>query len=181
MDDPMRSEEVSVSDGRSVRVRPGTVGDVEAILDNINLVCAEEVYLMMDSVPYDIEREREWLSEFDGERNALFVAVDGPAIVGQVDCHAGEWAKMRHVGGVGIAIRDGWREAGLGRVLMGRILEWMRARHFAKAELRVFATNERARRLYASFGFEVEGVQKRQVRIRDEFIDELIMGLWLGP
>jgi len=81
---------------------------------------------------------------------------------------------------VGIAIRDGWREVGLGQVLMARILEWMRARGFKKADLRVFAPNERARRLYESFGFEVEGVERRQVLIRGEFVDELKMGLWLG-
>jgi len=180
MDDPMRSEDVVLRDGRAVRVRPGELDDANAILENINLVCAEEVYLMMDEVPYDLERERQWLSEFDGERNALFVATHGEAIVGQVDSHGGEWSKMRHVGVVGIAIRDGWREVGLGQVLMARILEWMRARGFKKADLRVFAPNERARRLYESFGFEVEGVERRQVLIRGEFVDELKMGLWLG-
>lgn len=176
----MRKEEIVLRDGRTILVRPGTVDDAEAILDNINRVCAEEVYILMDNVPYDLERERQWLSEFDGERNVLFVAVDGAEIVGQADCHGGEVSKTRHSGLIGIAIRDGWREVGLGQILMRRVLDWMIARKFAKAHLSVFATNVRARRLYESLGFEVEGVRKRQFRIRGEHVDEVLMGLWLG-
>ena len=72
------------------------------------------------------------------------------------------------------------RIVGLGRFLMNRILEWMRVRGFKKAELCVFASNTRARRLYESLGFLEEGIRRRRVRIRDAYEDEVFMGLWLG-
>ncbi len=178
-DDPMRAEIVRLRDERSVLVRPGTVDDARAILENINEVCAEEIYLLMDQVPNDLERERAWLREFDGVRNVLFVAVDGDTIVGQVDCHGGRFSKDRHTGLVGIAIRSGWREVGLGLVLMDRVLEWMRRLGFERAYLSVFSTNARARRLYQAMGFEVEGVRRRQYMIRGEYVDDVVMGLWL--
>lgn len=178
-DDPMRAETVRLRDERSVLVRPGTVNDASAILENINEVCAEEVYLLMDQVPNDLERERAWLQEFDGVRNVLFVALDGDTIVGQVDCHGGRFTKDRHTGLVGIAIRSGWREVGLGLVLMDRVLHWMRERGFERAYLSVFSTNVRARRLYQAMGFEVEGVRKRQYKIRGEYADDVVMGLSL--
>ena len=180
MTDPLRIEEVSLKDGRRVLLRPSRLDDVERILENINLVCKEDVYLMMDEIPWDLERERTWLSKFDGERNILFVALAGNAIVGQVDCHQGPFPKIRHVGTIGIAIRDGLREEGLGRILMERILEWMRARGVQKAELAVFATNGRARHLYESLGFQVEGVRARHQIIDGQYVDEILMGLWLG-
>ncbi|MGQ0798360.1 MAG: GNAT family N-acetyltransferase, partial [Methanobacteriota archaeon] len=96
------------------------------------------------------------------------------------DCHRGTYPKTAHTGTIGIAVRDGWREAGLGRVLMGRLLAWMPAMGLKKAVLSVFATNDRARRLYASLGFAEEGVLRRQVRIRGAYVDEVEMGLWLG-
>lgn len=180
MADVLREETVALKDGRRVIIRPSRITDAEPLLTNINLVCAEEVYLLMDEVPWDLEREHAWLSEFDGERNVLFVAqVDGE-IVGQADCHGGPWPKTRHVGLIGIAVRDGWREAGLGRVLMERILEWMRSRGFRRAVLSVFATNTRARKLYESLGFQPEGVHKRQFFIRGQYVDEISMALWLG-
>ncbi len=175
--DVMQPETVALRDGRHLVVRPGTVDDASAILENINEVCAEEVYLLMDDVPDDLDRERAWLREFDGVRNVLFVAVDGAKIVGQVDCHGGRFSKDRHTGLVGIAVRSSWREVGLGLILMDRVLRWMRERGFEKAYLSVFSTNARARRLYQSLGFEVEGVRKRQYIVRGEYVDDVVMGL----
>ena len=176
----MRAEVITLRDGRAILLRPVTVDDAESTLANVNRIAAEEVYIMIDAVP-NVQDERRWLSAFDGVRNVLFVAVAGGAVVGAADCHAGNFSKERHVGGIGIAIQDGWREAGLGRRMMERILEWMRARGFEKAELAVFATNHRARRLYESLGFVEEGNRRRHVRIRGEYVDEILMGLWLGP
>jgi ribosomal protein S18 acetylase RimI-like enzyme len=179
MANPLRDEEVSLRDGRAVRIRPARTDDAEAILTNINLVSAEHVYLMKEEVPLDLEAERAWLAGFDGERSVLFVAADGSAVVGAADCHGGEFPKIAHSGVLGIAIRDGWRAVGLGRVLMERVLEWMRSRAFLTARLSVFATNVRARRLYESLGFQVEGVRAGHVRIHGELVDEVLMALWL--
>jgi RimJ/RimL family protein N-acetyltransferase len=154
--------------------------DAELTLRNANRIGAEEIYIMLEGVP-NLQEELRWLSAFDGVRNVLFVALAGDEVIGAADCHAGTFAKDRHVGGIGIAIQEGWREAGLGRRMMERVLEWMRVRGFAKAELAVFAPNRRARRLYESLGFIEEGIRRRHVRIRGEYVDEILMGLWLGP
>ncbi|MCI4371322.1 MAG: GNAT family N-acetyltransferase [Thermoplasmata archaeon] len=179
MGDAMRAEKVSLRDGRSVTVRPGRQSDAESLLRNVNLVGAEEVYIMMDGEA-DAESERRWLAEFDGDRNALFVAEADGEVVGSADGHGGSYPKNRHVCDIGIAIRDGWREVGLGRILMTRVIEWMRSRKFEKGELKVFATNLRARRLYESLGFREEGVFRRHIRIRGAYVDEIAMGLWIG-
>lgn len=181
MADPLREEIVTLRDGRNALLRAARLGDEEALLENINLVCKEEVFLMMDEVPWDLERERAWIASFDGEDRALFVAVHDTSVVGHADCQRGAYPKIRHTGTIGIAIRDGWREVGLGRALMDRVLEWMRARAFAKAELSGFATNARATKLYESLGFRSEGVLSRHVRIRKSYVDEILMGLWLDP
>lgn len=180
MADAMRAEHVLLRDGRTVVLRPATMDDAEATLRNVNRIAKEEIYIMIEKVEH-IEDERRWLSSFDGTRSVLFVAVAGREVIGAVDCHGGTFPKDRHVGGVGIAIQDGWREVGLGRRMMERILEWMRDRGFAKAELAVFATNERARHLYESLGFAEEGIRRRHLRIRGQYVDEILMGLWLEP
>jgi RimJ/RimL family protein N-acetyltransferase len=178
--DPMRREEVALRDGRRVIIRPATLEDAASLIRNVNLVSAEEIYIMFDGTE-DLEGERKWLAAFDGIRNVLFVADDHGEVIGAADCHGESFKKMLHVGGIGVAIRDGFREVGLGRILMLRILEWMKARGFERAELAVFATNIRAQRLYESLGFQVEGVKKRHVRIRGSYVDEVLMGLWIGP
>lgn len=178
MADALRVEDVVLRDGRRVVVRPARADDAPSTLRNVNRIGREEVYIMIEEVP-DLESERRWLSEFDGVRNVLFVAEAEGEVVGAADCHGGTFPKDRHVGGIGIAIQDEWREVGLGRALMERLLEWMHERGFFKAELAVFATNQRARRLYESLGFVEEGARRRHVRIRGEYVDEVLMGLWL--
>ncbi len=181
MADPMRAEGVRLRDGREVTIRPARMGDAESLMRNANLVGAEQVYIMLERVDQDIEAERRWLAGFDGARSVLFAADAAGEVVGSADCHGGRFPKTDHVGDIGIAIRDGWREVGLGRILMNRVLEWMRARGLKKAELAVFASNARARRLYESLGFHQEGILQRRVLIRGTYEDELLMGLWLGP
>ena len=175
----MRSEAVRLRDGRAATIRPATVEDAEQIQESINSVGAEVVYIMAESVGSDLEAERGWIREFDGVSSVLFVAVVGGRIVGQADVHPGRPPKETHVGTISIAIREGYREVGLGRALMERILEWMQDREFRKACLQVFSTNSRAIALYKALGFEVEGVRKRQYRIRDDWVDDVMMGKWL--
>jgi RimJ/RimL family protein N-acetyltransferase len=44
--------------------------------------------------------------------------------------------------------------------------------------LRVFAANERARRLYERLGFEVEGVLRDEFMVgRGEYVDDVLMAL----
>lgn len=179
MPDPMRAESITLRDGRTVLIRAARVEDAESVMRNVNRVGKEEVYIMIEEV-HDIERERQWLAAFDGVRDVLFVVAVEEQVVGAADCHGGTFTKDRHVGGVGIAVQDGWRDVGLGRALMARVLEWMRDRGFLKAELAVFATNARAKGLYESLGFREEGVRRRHVRIRGAYVDEVLMGLWLG-
>src|SRR5437867_2630142 len=122
MADPMRAEEVTLKDRRRVVIRPSRLSDAESLLRNVNLIGREEVYILIDQVAPDLEPERQWLRTFDGVRAILFVAdADGEAI-GSADCHAGTYAKTRHVAALGIATRDGWRRICLGLRRRDRIL-----------------------------------------------------------
>src|SRR5436189_6194260 len=133
MADPLRAERVTLRDGRAVLIRPVSVDDAEATLKNINLIGAEQVYIMIERVD-NLDEERRWLSSFDGIRGVLLLALAGREVVGSADCQGGTYPKDRQLGGGGIASLGGWGEAGLRRVLIERILEWMRVQGFDKGE-----------------------------------------------
>ena len=177
--DALRSGTVQLKDGRIVMVRPATPNDAQGMMENINAVGAEIDWIITEGVGSDVEREREWIAQYDGAGSVLYVAEADGRIVGQADVAAGRWPKETHVGTIGVAIQAGWRDAGLGRAMMERVLEWMRDRQFRKACLSVFSTNARAIALYRKLGFEVEGVRKRQFRVRDAWVDEVLMAKWL--
>ena len=68
---------------------------------------------------------------------------------------------------------------GLGTRLMIALEQWARMHHFTRLELTVMAHNERAKRLYLSRGFEIEGLKRNALRIDDRYVDELYMSkIW---
>jgi len=175
----MRRGSVRLRDGRTATIRPATEADAPRLQENINAIGAEIDFILTEGVGNDIEHEREWIRQFDGVSSVLFVSeVDGK-LVGQADVHSGRAPKESHVGTLGIAVRDGYRNLGLGRALMERCLEWMRDRQFKKACLQVFSTNGRAISLYKHLGFQIEGIRPRQYRIRGDWVDDVLMGMWL--
>jgi len=178
--DALRSDAVRLRDGRAATIRPATEDDAAALQENINAVGAEIDFILTEGVGDDVEHEREWIRQFDGRSSVLFVAVVDGKLVGQADVHSGRPPKESHAGTLGVAIREGYRNLGLGQAMMERCLDWMRERQFRKACLQVFSTNARAIALYEKLGFRVEGVRPRQYRIRGEWIDDVMMGMWLG-
>jgi ribosomal protein S18 acetylase RimI-like enzyme len=113
------------------------------------------------------------VAELDG-------AVVGYALVHQViglPSHA-------HVLELGIAVLPGHQGAGLGRALLGAAVESARSRGARKLSLRVLGGNARARHLYESCGFIVEGVLRGEFHLDGEDVDDVLMALRLeqqGP
>ena len=106
-----------------------------------------------------------WVAELEG-RVAGYVKMEHPT----------ELPASEHVWQInGLAVDPELGGRGIGQALMEAIVEEARARGGRKISLRVFAPNERARRLYERVGFEVEGVLKGEFRVGDDYVDDLMM------
>lgn len=107
-------------------------------------------------------------------------AGEGRRIVGSLTLtRYGDVKKARHVRVLGMLVVRGYRGLGTGKKVMARALEWAKAQdEVEKVILGVFSNNRRALRLYEKFGFEVEGVKKRQYYIAGKHADEIEMALF---
>ena len=89
--------------------------------------------------------------------------------------------KERHKAQVwGVYITEGARGQGVGRALLEALTK--RAKTYPDLEqlsLGVATEQRAARRLYASFGFEVWGLERRALKLPDRYIDEEYRVLWL--
>lgn len=110
-------------------------------------------------LPYpSIESWRKGLMEsVDGVFN-LVACVDDE-IVGHLGLHTfPNKARRRHVGQIGMAVRDDWHGRGAGSALMQAAVDladrWL---NLLRLELEVYTDNEAAVRLYKKFGFGMEG------------------------
>jgi [ribosomal protein S18]-alanine N-acetyltransferase len=89
-------------------------------------------------------------------------------IDGQLVGHGG--LSVTHAKGVmtfGMAVMPEARGTGGGRALLNRIVEYAREQGCHKVELEVWVDNARAISLYATSGFEVEGLKRDHYRRKD--------------
>lgn len=111
----------------------------------------------------------------------LVVAEIGGAFAGCGNLFPGsEGRKDRHVANLGIYILKPYREKGIGAQMMAWMLDWAKEAGLEKITLAVLANNQRAIRLYQKFGFEIEGIRRRQYRIGSEYVDSILMARFLS-
>ena len=75
----------------------------------------------------------------------------------------------------GLAVHPAHQGHGAGRQLIHASLDQARSRHARKLALRVLSTNTRARQLYESCGFRVEGVLREEFFLNGRYIDDIFM------
>lgn len=97
-------------------------------------------------------------------------------VVGVVGLNIFSMPRLRHSASIGIMIHRDYQNMGIGTKLLEKVIDladnWLM---LVRLELGVFADNERAIKLYESFGFKIEG-RKRYAAIRNgEYADEYLM------
>ncbi len=115
--------------------------------------------------PVDVEARAERFRESidaDG-RDVLWVLDDAGVVVGNAGVHE----QVPGVLYLGMAISTEARGRGGGRALLEAVVEHALASGAHKLELEVWVDNARAIALYASAGFEVEGLRRDHYRRRD--------------
>lgn len=166
-----------------VKIRRATPGDLDEFAENVQSVADEGRYIFTEEVT--AERKKS-MGKLFKDRDCLVIVAEVLAggkrkLVGSLTMTKyGDVKKTRHVRVLGMLVITGYRGQGIGRKLMAHALEWASARDdVEKIILGVFSNNQRAFQLYEKFGFEVEGVKKKQYYIAGKHADEIEMGLFL--
>jgi RimJ/RimL family protein N-acetyltransferase len=152
-----------VAASAQVVVRNAKIEDVDAMALIIAAVAEEG--LIGAEPPVDVgacaQRFRDTI-EADGP-GASWVLDDAGRVVGNAGVHE----RFTGVLSLGMAILPEARGQGGGRALLEVILRHAHASGAHKVELEVWIDNARAIALYASAGFEVEGLRRNHYRRRD--------------
>ena len=130
------------------------------------LAAVAEEGLIGTEPPVALEaRAQRFLEVIEGEGpSRLWVLEEDGRVVGNAGVHE---AGASGVLSLGMAIVPEARGRGGGRALLDALLEHSRSRGAHKVELEVWPDNARAIALYASAGFEVEGLRRDHYRRRD--------------
>lgn len=184
MDHTVLSEQYTgnIADGRPLVIRLARPADRRAIVENINAVCAEEVYLQSDLFVPTSDWEAVLNGKCGEDPRRLLAIVE---VKGQVVGHgrvfpAGFGHKDRHVADVGIALLAPYRGLGIGTKMLEYMITWATRAGYVKLTAAVIASNWRALNLFARFMFVQEGVRERQFRIQDRCVGEVLLGRFLS-
>jgi RimJ/RimL family protein N-acetyltransferase len=165
-----------------VRVREARPDDAERLLAFVREMAHDPealVPLVPDEPPcsFTVDEERCVIVDYAAADNAVFLVaeVDGE-IVGELNCRGGIRSSLRHAALLGVSVRAGWRDRGVGSALLAAALDWARATGVVtRIELSVYAENARAIHLYEKFGFAIEGRRRDAVRHSGRLVDDLVM------
>jgi RimJ/RimL family protein N-acetyltransferase len=167
----------SSRDGREVILRTPRWEDLDDLVELINSHVDEKAEIArIERVTR--EDEAEWLPKMLSslERDELFflVADVGGKVVASSDIHilSGD---EKHVGVLGIVVRSGFRDMGIGTEMMKTLVEQAVALGLKVLMLQVFATNERAVHVYEKAGFVQTGTVPKKHFREGQYVDEVIM------
>ncbi len=115
---------------------------------------------------------------FSETREGLYhlVACMDEEVVGHLGLETFTRPRRRHVGEIGMAVRDDWQGKGVGTALMEAALDladnWL---NLTRIELNVYTDNEIGIALYEKFGFEIEGTHRRFAFRDGRYVDAYSM------
>jgi [ribosomal protein S18]-alanine N-acetyltransferase len=139
-----------------MEIRRARVGDAGDLAAQMKAVVDEGRWLRTES-----DRTEEQLAEMfrSGleEGHIIFVLEREGQIVGGISIHPTDFQGVHELG---MSILAEFRGQGWGRRLVEAALDEARVEGIRKVELEVFPDNARAIALYASLGFEVEGLRR---------------------
>ncbi len=122
------------------------------------------------------EMWRKRISEMPEGLYSLVACANGE-VVGELglETYPTLW-RRRHVGQIGMAVRDDWQGKGVGTALMEAVLDlaenWL---NLTRIELSVYTDNAAGVALYKKFGFEIEGTHRRYAFRNGEYADAYSM------
>jgi RimJ/RimL family protein N-acetyltransferase len=153
-------------------VRRGTPDDAKGVIECMQSVMDEKIYLVSEYYLLTERGERERLKNKDDL--TLVCEVNGK-IAGVTTIQRGMYRKNRHVASMGIAIRKEYRHMGMGTRMIREAISWSKQQGIEKLNLEVFSSNINAIQAYRNLGFQYEGVRKRQFLIGEQYVDDVLM------
>ena len=171
----------TAKDGREVILRTPRWEDLDDLYEFISSLMDEGAEIMMFQKPTQ-EQEAEWLgrllANMENEKEFPLVAEVDTKVVANSDITKFTGYNS-HVCGLGIAIRDGYRDIGIGtrmiEILVSQAKEW----GLKLVKLSVFSTNYRAIHVYEKVGFKEVGRYPNYIFKDGKYIDNVEMILEL--
>ena len=167
----------TAKDGREVILRTPRWEDLDDFIEFIKSLVEEGADIFFNQ-KVTREQEAEWLGRQlaeteKGNRFLLLAEVDGKVVANSSISKKTGYSK--HVGGLDIAIMNGFRDIGIGTEMLKNLISTAEKMGLKMLTLSVFSTNKRAKHVYEKVGFRETGHIPNEFYKNGKFIDHIIM------
>jgi ribosomal protein S18 acetylase RimI-like enzyme len=163
-----------------VAIRPARVEDAPVLAQAERTIAATPGLIVSQPDELTDERFAQKIAALDGaDHGHYLVAETAGQIVGHGMLDPLPLAAVRHVVHLTLVVHSGWHGRGVGRALLGSLIEWARAAPAVeKIELNVRSSNTPALALYRKMGFTEIGRWQRRVKLAPgQYVDDVAMEL----
>ncbi|MBT3979764.1 MAG: GNAT family N-acetyltransferase [Bacteriovoracaceae bacterium] len=163
-----------------IKIRKMCIEDAQGIINILNPII-ERGYSTVFDAPFSLGEERAFLKSFP-DRGVFNIAENqnGHILGFQVLESFVTFARsMDHVACIGTYVDINSHGKGVGKLLSQNTFNEARAIGFEKIFSYVLEANKMALSFYTSLGFEVVGKAKQQVKLKNEYLDELLIEKFL--
>ncbi len=172
--------EYLLKNGKKVLIRKPTAEDAEAIINVMTIADTETLFLARNPGEFctPVERERQIIENVLADNEVeWFVAEYDHKVIGQCSVSlVRRNARYRHRAEVAFVILKDFCNLGIGGRMMKECIKWCKEHGVTQIELDVVKNNDRAVKMYQSFGFEVIGIKENALRYLDgTYADEYLM------
>ncbi len=164
-------------DGTEVKLRTPRWEDLDDLLEFINGLVEEEAMIAANQ-KHTRESETDWLARnltnLEKDKHVAVVAETNGRVVGSCEVTP-RFGRMSHVGSLGISVKEGYREKGIGQEMMRELERQAPRLGLESIYLEVFSNNDRAIHVYKKMGYRETGRIPACIKYRGDYVDSVIM------
>ncbi|MBS1550955.1 MAG: GNAT family N-acetyltransferase [Bacteroidetes bacterium] len=174
--------EVLLKNNDIITIQICDIEDAEELLRTVKTYLADSEYIPVRPEEFTISIEKEKLrirSFLENDNSLLLIAKKGNEILGNIDITGSQKEAIKHTAVIGMGMLKEYRNKGLGTALLRKGIEWARQNPVLEILwLQVYAENTAGVTLYRNAGFEINGIQKKFFKSKENiYFDNVIMSL----
>lgn len=174
---------IELKNGETSILRSPNKEDAKSMIDYLNIIGGESDFITFGKNEFSmsLEAEQDYIEKINNMKNSknILALVNGE-IIGIASITSVQKERMKHNGTLGISLRKKYWGMGLGSEIMDYLINWAKSNGITKKiNLLVREDNIRGIKLYEKFGFEKEGLLKKDICVNGVYYNTIAMGLYI--
>ena len=176
-------KEIKLKNGKTAILRSPNKEDAQAMIAYLNIIGGESDFITFGKNEFSmsVEAEQDYIERVNSMNNSknVLIIIENE-IVGIASITSVQKERMKHNGTLGISLRKKYWGIGLGSEIMAYLIDWAKSNKITKKiNLLVREDNIRGVKLYEKFGFEKEGLLKKDICVNGIYYNTIAMGLYI--